>query len=270
MSQRRIFTIVTGILMLGTATIAMADGGLALALSPSAPGGAGISPEGCFLDPGPARGALGKSPYLYLDQGECHSGLVGFDAAAFAGELQQGVSAPAEFLSEPFAGGLALAGPAALLVHYVDDAAAAGATTGLLYALDEIRADGAEIAIGSGVAIADLGNDAEAGYAGQSGSFNVGAWNLAPGSRLRLRLSGADPEGAAGRILYGGVTFPDSVSGVPALVRPDFDFGDSRLTLALGGGGEGGSALGSVAGGLPAALLATLLAAALARRRSGR
>lgn len=268
MSLRRIGTIIMGILLLGSPGAATAGAGLTLALSPSVPWGTGFSPEGCFLDPGRASGVLGKRPELYLDQGECHSGLVGFDAAAFAGEVQQDVGAPAEFVSEPFAGGLALEGPASLLVHYVDDAAAVGATTSLLYTLHEIRADGTETIIGSGVAIAGLRNDAEAGYTGQSGSFNVGAWNLASGSRLRLRLSGADPEGAGGRILYGGVPFPESVSMVPGLVRPYLDFRDAGITLALDGGDGGRSSLGAVAGAVPASLLLPLLGLALARRRT--
>lgn len=248
---------------------------LSLPFSPDPLRTAGLSPEGCVLEPGAARGRLGPAdlyrednPSAYVDGGECHSGLLGFWGSVFAGELEADTGAPAEFVSEPFPGGLALAGPARIIVHYADEAGdAAAADAALLYLLTEVGADADERVIASGIAIGALAGDAASAAAGQAGSFNVGAWSLARGSRLRLRLSGSDPAMATGRLLFGGTSVADSHSDVPGIVRPAPDYSDAGITLALEQPESRslGNALG--AGGLGPSLLLLLLATGLSRRR---
>lgn len=226
---------------------------------------AGLSPEGCILDTGPARGSLGPVPRYELDQGECHSGLLGSDVDAFAGDETLHAEALAQFESAPFEAGLSLAGPAALVIHYVD--AAASGSTALDYVLDEVRADGSVTPIASGRAIEGLEDDSRAGYTGRSQSFTTAPSRLAPGSRLRLRLLGTEPGSAGGRLLYGGVPFPESVSGVPGLVRERLDFSDAGLRLEIGDAGGKQTLSGPVAGAFESVLLPLVAAAALRRRR---
>lgn len=253
---------------------------LFLAFTPDPDRSVGVSPEGCYLEPGPARGALRPDAV----PGTCHSGTVGgmTPLVAFVGDTEVELPPAAEFLSPPFEAGLALAGPAALRVYYINPARQEEAyvfvlVTGIDYVLEEIRPDGTELELARGEAIHQIRNYSQVlstihyGLAplGESATFDVGPQQVAAGSRLRLslRVVDRDPAGSvesaeaiAGYLLFGGRSlYADA--GAPA----DGDFSDAGITLETAEASKSGPL---AAGAFPAAGAALLLLCVALRRRT--
>lgn len=246
---------------------------LGFAFSPDPARATGISPEGCYVEPGAARGTLATE----APTGTCHAGTAGgaTSVVVFAGGYYAEVPAPAEFVSAPLPNGVALAGPATLRVYYInparqDESHVDAMVTRLDYALDELRADGTAVDLAHGVAIDYLHNHSHVlgPYSteplGQTAVFDVGRHALGAGSQLRLTLrtvnrNGAGtPEAVPGYLLFGGKSLYAG-AGAPL----EGDFGDAGITFETA---EAKSA-GNLATGAPApGFILALLGLALIRR----
>jgi hypothetical protein len=226
---------------------AIADDTLAFAFASSQLRIAGISPEGCYLEPGVAGGAL--VPPAAIGLATCHAGALPVTTAAFAGDPDDPqLIVASDFVSAPLTGALALGSFTTIAVHYASDrtnyVGRVSHWCGLVYALDELRSDGTTVALGAGTAIEVLSANWERT---QHGAFDIGDHDVAAGSRLRLRLGCNQAVDPAGRLLYGGTSINGpAVVGIDPL--PVYDYGDAGITFTRRsntgsrGDGESGSA----------------------------
>ena len=248
---------------------------LALSFGPDPARAVGVSPEGCYVEPGAARGTLA----MEAATGTCHAGTVGGTTplVVFVGAYYVEVPAAAEFVSAPLPDGLPLSGPATLRVYYVnparqDESHVDAMVTRLDYSLNELRADGTAVDLAHGVAIDYLHNPghllAALGYStepfGETAAFDVGRHALGAGSRLQLTLravnrDGAEtPEAVPGYLLFGGKSLYAG-AGAPL----EGDFSDAGITLET----ADAKSAGTLAAGAPApGFILALLALALIRR----
>jgi len=150
----------------------------------------------CYNEPAEAQGSL-EAP---SGQGACHSGKLG---VAAGGEI----AGPAEFTSPAFGHSLKLAGPTNIVTHTgnLDASGSSAEQSSLQYELHEILANGGEALIASGTAIEDF-----EWYGRHEGAFDIGAYTVAPGSRLRLRLGATASTTSRADLLFGGDAYGDS------------------------------------------------------------
>lgn len=223
-------------------------------------------PDGCYAQPGLARGALGAPA-----GGNCHSGAWGAAAPGFfAGDAATDPGqATALFLSAPLAGDLAVGGPARLVVYYTtahqDGYAIVNQTptaADLEYAIAEVSPAGAVTTIASGRALRLAWSSYPSIHRGEA-VLQIPGHTLASGNRLRLSLSSTMAPG--GRLIFGGAPLSST-----SLLGAQASYADAGITLGDAGGAAGsGGAAGGAGGGLGPATLLALLLGRLVRMRRG-
>lgn len=224
-------------------------------------------PDGCYAQPGLARGVLGAPA-----SGSCHSGAWGTAAPGFfAGDAAtDSGQASALFLSAPIAGGLAVGGPAHLVVYYTtvhqDGYAIVNQTptaADLEYAIAEISPAGAVTTIASGRALRLAWSSYPSIHRGEA-VLQIPAHTLSSGNRLRVSLTSTMAPG--GRLIFGGAPLSST-----SLLGAQASYADAGITLGEAGGAAGGGGEAGVAGGsLSPALLLALLPGPLLRARRAR
>lgn len=220
---------------------------LTLALTPDPTrGGGALSPEGCYLEPGPVQGLLTTSSA----GSTCHSGAFGPAArtGVIVGQIQESAELPASFTTEPLAEPFAIGGRATLGLYIANDEGSGDAypPPEVLYGLEEIRSDGTAVSIASGRAMSAMGTY----YRRRDGTFEVPAHTLAAGSRLRLNLTVSKPTSA--RLLFGDAWAADG-NGVREVEQ---SYADAGIAFEDASEKSGGIAAGSPGPELLAALLA--------------
>jgi hypothetical protein len=194
--------------------------------------------------------------------GTCHTGLVGGLSGPYVNVGGVEMHSVATFMSAPFANGLSLAGPVTIRVYYTDEALGSIGLDGpplLRYSRYEV-AEGRTTKIASDTTIEPLAYYGAPDSGGPSdGWFDVGAYSVAPGSRLSLLLYPNGVEDSTARLLFGGSSLLPGNVPIP-------DFGDSGITFAVSDSGPKTLADTVLGGAFPFTLLVTLLAIALARR----
>lgn len=250
-------TVVFGGLLLSCSAIA-SPGSLFLAFTPDPMRAGGVSAEGCYNEPGLARGLLTESSTA----SPCHNGQLGsFDNGLIAGQAP--TESVAVFATGPLSSALSIGGRATLVVYHNVQASSPTWVAGqdllarLDYKLREKHPAGHWTTIASGTAFTmpPLGGRGEA-------SFDVPAHTLSPGGRLQVLLFSPDAPG--GRVFFGGApVIADPSDGTTMYYA---SYADAGITLGAGKSDSGGASSGIAAGGLPLTLLAPLLVPCLTRR----
>lgn len=225
---------------------------LSLALTPDpARGGGALSPEGCYLEPGPVHGLLTTSSAGSI----CHSGTFGPGArtGVVAGDVRESAELPASFTTGPLAAPLTIGGRTTLGLYIAsDEPSIAAYPLDVLYSIEEVREGGDALTIASGTAMSAMGSY----YVRRDGSFEIPVHTLAAGSRLRVTLTVSGPSSA--RLLFGD-TWVAEGSGLPREVEQSY--ADAGITFEA----TPAKSAGTFGGSTGAGVLATLLTLALMR-----
>jgi hypothetical protein len=278
--------------ILSASGVGTAEASLFLAFTPDPARAGGISPEGCYTEPGLARGLLTASSA----ESFCHNGQLGsVDNGLIVGQAP--TESVAMFTTGELTSALSVGGRATLVVYHNVQASDRTRIGGqdliarLDYKLREKHPAGSWTTIASGTAFSMRAN----GGRGEV-SFDVPAYTLSPGGRLQVLLFSPDAPG--GRVFFGGAPLIDDASAGNAMYYSSY--ADAGITLggAPGPGVDPGSdpdpvvdtgqdeipaieppsseppqqdpaSADSASGGaLGAGLLLPMLAAGFARRRS--
>jgi hypothetical protein len=240
--------------------IPAAQASLFLAFTPDPARAGSISPEGCYTEPGLARGLLTSSS----TETSCHNGQLGsFDnPSVIAGQ------APSEtvalFATGELSSPLSIRGPATLVAYHNVASGAGSSPNGedlaarLDYALREKHPAGHWTTIASGTAFVMP----PGGGRGEV-TFDFPPYTLSPGGRLQVLL--LSPNAPEARLFFGGAPLIDDVTAGNAMYYASYS--DAGITMNAGNDGDDGGTLGDVAGGAtPVSLLLPLLLARGRRR----
>jgi hypothetical protein len=238
--------------LLSAAAATTANASVFFAFTPDPDRAGAVSPEGCYTEPGLARGLLTGSS----DASPCHNGQLGsFNNGLIVGQAP--TETVAEFSTGQLSTALSIGGLATLVAYHnvqVSDPTWIGELDLLArldYALREKHPAGHWTTITSGTAffMRALGGRGEA-------TFDVPDYTLSPGGRFQVLLFSPDAPGA--RVFYGGAPLIDDASAGTAMYYSSYS--DAGITLSTGDDGDAGGTLDDVVGGgLPISLLLPFL-----------